>query len=151
MKTLFTGFRGKHNTSAMLVHQLSKDSLLLTNSFAGLERDILSIAEDYDSVYMFGVDKSLKDAVRIEQCAMFRSAWTSSSYDIQALSQQMMQYKVDHSISNTPTQYLCNAAYYHMLCKNRNTVFIHIPSIKGMDDVLVERLLTLFHEIQFDG
>lgn len=151
MKTLFTGFRGKHNTSAMLVHQLSKDPLLLTNSFAGLERDILSIAEDYDSVYMFGVDKSLKDAVRIEQCAMFRSAWTSSSYDIQALSQQMMQYKIDHSISNTPTQYLCNAAYYHMLCKNRNTVFIHIPSIKGMDDVLVERLLTLFHEIQFDG
>ena len=42
MKTLFIGFRGKHNTSAMLVHQLSKDPLLLTNSFAGLERDILT-------------------------------------------------------------------------------------------------------------
>ena len=151
MKTLFIGFRGKHNTSAMLVHQLSKDPFLLTNSFAGLERDILSIAEDYDSVYMFGVDKSLKDAVRIEQCAMFQGAWTSSSYDIQTLSQQMMQYKIHHSISDTPTQYLCNAAYYYMLCKNRNTVFIHIPSIKGMDDVLVEQLLTLFHEIQFDG
>ena len=70
MKTLFIGFKGKNNTSAMLVRQLSKDSLLLTNSFAGLERDILSIAEVYNSICMFGVDKSLNGTVRIEQCAV---------------------------------------------------------------------------------
>lgn len=151
MKTLFIGFKGKNNTSAMLVHQLSKDSLLLTNSFAGLERDILSIIKTYDSVYMFGVDKSLNDSVRIEQCAMLQDAWSSSTYDIQALSRKMVQYNIHHSISDTPTQYLCNAAYYHMLCKNPNTVFIHIPSIKGMDHALMDRLQTLFREILFDA
>ena len=151
MKTLFIGFNGKNNTSAMLVHQLNKDSLLLTNSFPGLERDILSIAEDYDSVYMFGVDKSLKGAVRIEQCAMLQGILSSSTYDIHALSRKMMHHNIHHSISNIPTQYLCNAAYYHMLSKNTNTVFVHIPSIKGMDGVLMGQLLTLFHEKQLDS
>ncbi len=150
MKTLFIGFRGMNNTSAMLVHQLGRDSLLLTNSFEGLEKDILSIAEEYDSVCMFGVDKRLDDAVRIEQCAMFQGTWVSSIYDIQDLSRKMVQQNIHHSISNTPTQYLCNAAYYHMLCRNKNTVFIHIPSIKGMNDALMDRLLTLFRKIPFD-
>ena len=139
-----------NNTSAMLVHQLGRDSLLLTNSFEGLEKDILSIAEEYDSVCMFGVDKRLDDAVRIEQCAMFQGTWASSIYDIQDLSRKMVQQNIHHSISNTPTQYLCNAAYYHMLCRNKNTVFIHIPSIKGMNDALMDRLLTLFRKIPFD-
>lgn len=150
MKTLFIGFRGKNNTSAMLVRQLSKDSLLLTNSFAGLERDILSIIKKYDAVCMFGVDKSLNDAVRIEQFAMLQGVWALSTYDIQDLSQRMEQHNIQHSISNIPTQYLCNAAYYHMLCKNTNTVFVHIPSIRGMNNALMDRLLALFRKIPFD-
>ena len=48
MKTLFIGFRGKNNTSSQLVNQLDEDILLLTNSFSGLEKDILSITESYD-------------------------------------------------------------------------------------------------------
>ena len=150
MKTLFIGFRGMNNTSAMLVHQLGRDSLLLTNSFEGLEKDILSIAGEYDFVCMFGVDKRLDDAVRIEQCAMLQGTWASSIYDIQDLSRKMVQQNIHHSISNTPTQFLCNAAYYHMLCRNKNTVFIHIPSIKGLNDALMDRLLTLFRKIPFD-
>ena len=150
MKTLFIGFRGMNNTSAMLVHQLGRDSLLLTNSFEGLEKDILSIAEDYDSVYMFGVDPRLDGAVRVERCATLHGVSVSSNYDIQALSRKMVQQNIHHSISDIPTQYLCNAAYYHMLCRNKNTVFIHIPSIKGMNDALMDRLLTLFRKIPFD-
>ena len=151
MKTLFIGFKGKNNTSAMLVHQLGKDFLLLTNSFTGLERDILSISEEYDSVCMFGLDKHLVNAVRIEQYAMLQSTRIASSYDIQALSKKMLRHNIHHSISDTPTQYLCNAAYYHMLRKNRNTIFVHIPSIKGMDNALMDRLLTLLREITFDN
>lgn len=150
MKTLFIGFKGKNNTSAMLVHQLDRDSLLLTNSFEGLEKDILSIAEDYDSVYMFGVDLRLDGAVRVERCAMLHGVGVSSNYDIQALSRKMVQQNIHHSISDIPTQYLCNAAYYHMLCRNKNTVFIHIPSIKGMNDALMDRLLTFFRKMPFD-
>ena len=131
----------------MLVSQLGRDYLLLTNSFEGLKKDILYISEEYDSVCMFGVDKSLDDAVRIERCAMLHSDRISSNYDIQTLSRKMVQQKIHHSISDMPTQYLCNAAYYHMLCRNKNTVFIHIPSVKGWNDTLTDRLLMLFRKM----
>lgn len=47
-------------------------------------------------------------------------------------------------ISKAPTKYLCNAAYYHMLKKNPNTVFIHIPSLKGMNETLMNKLADIF-------
>ena len=68
-KILLTGFKGINNSSRMLVEKLSSEIILLTNSFAGLKRDIDSISEDYDCVIMFGVDKSLTSTVRIEKCA----------------------------------------------------------------------------------
>ena len=150
MKTLFIGFRGKNNTSSQIVNQLGEDILLLTNSFSGLEKDILSITESYDSIYMFGVDSSLKGTLRIEKFAEFNGITVSSVYDVAQLSKIMDGYGIVNSISNVPTQYLCNAAYYHMLCINKNAVFIHVPSIKGMNDALMDRLLTLFRKIPFD-
>ncbi len=151
MKTLFIGFKGKNNTSAQIVNQLDGDVLLLTNSFSGLETDILSVAEPYDSVYMFGVDSLLNGTLRIEKRAALHGIFLSSDYDIARLSDMMDSHNIVHSISDAPTQYLCNAAYYHMLCKNRNTVFLHIPSAKGMNDELMERLLTLFRKKSQDA
>lgn len=150
MKTLYIGFRGKNNTSSQIVNQLGEDILLLTNSFSGLEKDILSITESYDSIYMFGVDSSLKGTLRIEKFAEFNGITVSSVYDVAQLSKIMDGYGIVNSISNVPTPYLCNAAYYHMLCINNNAVFIHVPSIKGMNDALMDRLLTLFRKIPFD-
>ena len=69
MKILFTAFKGIYNTSFQLVDQTRTDYVLLTNSFQGLEKDISSISNDYSIVYMFGVDKTLVDKVRIETCA----------------------------------------------------------------------------------
>ena len=48
--TLIVGFKGKSNTSSMLVEQLPSDNLLLTNSFAGLKKDIDSISGEYDQI-----------------------------------------------------------------------------------------------------
>ena len=75
----------------------------------------------------------------------------SSNYDVAQLSKIMDSYAIVNSVSNVPTQYLCNAAYYHMLCINKNAVFIHIPSEKGMNDALMERLLKLFRELSRDA
>ena len=62
MKILFTAFKGTHNTSFQLVDQTGANYVLLTNSFQGLEKDILNVnVDDYDAVYMFGVDKHLTD------------------------------------------------------------------------------------------
>ena len=43
MKILFTAFKGIHNTSFQLVSKLGGNSILLTNSFQGLEKDISSV------------------------------------------------------------------------------------------------------------
>ena len=66
---LFVGFKGKNNTSRILVEELSPVHLLLTNSFTGLRKDIDSISKKYDHVLIFGVDKTLTSEVRIEKYA----------------------------------------------------------------------------------
>lgn len=100
MKTLYIGFRGKNNTSSQIVNQLGEDILLLTNSFSGLEKDILSITESYGSIYMFGVDSSLKGTLRIEKFAEFNGITVSSVYDVAQLSKIMNGYGIVNSISN---------------------------------------------------
>ncbi len=38
MKTLYTAFKGKNNTSYQLVSRIDNNLLFLTNSFTGLEK-----------------------------------------------------------------------------------------------------------------
>ena len=71
MRKLYTAFKGSHNTSFQLVNQINGDKLFLTNSFQGLEKDILSLRTDYDAIYMLGIDKNLKNSIRIETCANY--------------------------------------------------------------------------------
>ena len=143
MKKLYTAFKGTHNTSFQLVSQLCGDKLFLTNSFQGLEKDILSIDFKYDIVYMFGIDKNLKNSIRIETCANYNGELVNTSLDIVTLEKVIKDLGVTYTISSKPTAYLCNAAYYHMLKKNRNTVFIHVPSVKGITDILMNKLLKM--------
>lgn len=69
LKTLYVGFKGIHNSSNKLVRNLQGEKYFLTNSFEGLKRDIENLVGEYEQVYMFGLDKALKDSVRIEKCA----------------------------------------------------------------------------------
>ena len=68
-RTLFVGFKGKHNSSNILASSLSLQSIMLTNSFSGLRKDFERLAFDFDKVYLFGVDKNLSDSFRIEHYA----------------------------------------------------------------------------------
>ena len=141
MKTLYTAFKGIHNVSFQLVSQLSGDKIFLTNSFQGLEKDISSIDMEYDTVYMFGIDKKLRNSIRVETCSNYNGELIDTSFDIVTLEKEIKDLGISCIISNKPTAYLCNAAYYYMLKKNRNTVFIHIPSIKGMNNSLMNKFL----------
>lgn len=143
MKILYTAFKGMHNTSFQLVSQLCKDKLFLTNSFQGLEKDISSINFEYDIIYMFGIDKDLRNSIRIETCANYNGELVNTTFDILSFENKIIDSGVSYTVSNKPTAYLCNAAYYHMLKKNRNTVFIHIPSVKGMNDILMNKILQM--------
>lgn len=71
MKILYTCFKGKNNASFQLVSEIYGDKLYLTNSFDGLKRDIANQSEEYDFVIMFGIDKNLKNRIRIERVAEY--------------------------------------------------------------------------------
>lgn len=147
MKTLFTAFKGKNNTSFRLVSRLEGEALLLTNSFDGLERDILALSEVYDRIYMFGSDPTLENEIRIEARATWEAEVLTTSFDLESLSDRLHRAQIPHRISEEPGNFLCNSAYFHMLRKNSNTVFIHIPSLRGMDSTFMEQLVSFFQTI----
>ena len=64
MNILFTAFKGKNNASAVLLDMISGDKLYLTNSYVGLEKEILNLEKTYDIVLMFGLDKNLNNEIR---------------------------------------------------------------------------------------
>ena len=144
---LFVGFKGKNNASAMLVEQLCSEHVLLTNSFAGLKRDIDSIGEEYDHVVMFGVDKTLTSNVRIEKCAVRDGITLTSNLDLNRLESFINKAGINSAISEMPTAYLCNEAYWYALKKFAGrAVFIHIPTIKYADESFIEMLATAMHD-----
>ena len=144
MRTLYTAFKGKNNTSFQLVCRLNGRALFLTNSFAGLEKDISNFDCSFDTVYMFGIDKTLVDKIRIDLCAHYNGEHICTDFNLLPLERTLNESNVSYCISNKPTRYLCNAAYYYMLKKNPNTIFIHIPSLKGMNYTLMNKLANLF-------
>lgn len=146
MKIIFTAFKGAHNTSFQLVERIGRDTLLLTNSYPGLERDIRCLDAPYSSVCMFGADKTLTDSVRIETCAQYGGETVTTGFDLPLLESQFQQNSVAYTVSRKPAGYFCNAAYYHMLKKNPNTIFIHIPTAKGMSDTLMDKLTDIFRK-----
>lgn len=138
---LYIGFKGKNNASSTLVERLSEFPYLLTNSFGGVKRDIEYLADYYDSVLMFGVDKNLKNSVRIERVAERERIRLYSELDLEDISKRLTTVGVRNSISDIPTNYLCNEAYWFFLQKFRGkVVFIHIPTTKHIDDSFFEKM-----------
>ncbi len=138
---IYIGFKGKNNASSILVNHLSESPYLLTNSFGGVKKDIESLAEAYDCVLMFGIDKNLKNSVRIERFAEREGIRLASDLDLDDISKHLSEVGVMNFVSNTPTHYLCNEAYWFALQKyNGRAVFIHIPTIKNASDDLGEKM-----------
>ena len=151
-ESLFVGFKGKKNSSELLVTELSKDlSLsdaldsnnfcLLTNSFPGVKRGIDSIPGTYEQVIMFGCDKTLKDGVRLERFAERNGAKLETSLNLELLSEKLIDGGIANTISVTPTHYLCNEAYWYALKKfEGKAVFIHIPTLKNIDKSFIDKM-----------
>ena len=138
---LYIGFKGKNNASSTLVERLSELPCLLTNSFGGVKRDIEYLADYYDSVLMFGVDKNLKNSVRIERVAEREGIRLCSELDLEDISKRLTTAGVRNSISDIPTHYLCNEAYWFSLQKYiGKATFIHIPTTKNADGSFLEKM-----------
>lgn len=138
---LYIGFKGKNNASCALVNHLSEHPFLLTNSFDGVKRDIECLPDYYDSVLMFGVDKNLKNTVRIERVAEREGSRLCSDLDLRDISKRLDVVGVANSVSDTPTQYLCNEAYWFSLQKYKGkAVLIHIPTTKNIGVDFLEKV-----------
>lgn len=139
-RKLYVGFKGKNNASCILAKAISVDSYLLTNSFEGLKRDIELLNDFYECIIIFGIDKNLKDSVRIEQVAE-KEHTIFSKIDLKKLSLCLNSVGIENYISNKPAHYLCNEAYWCFLNKFQgNVVLIHIPSIKNISESFIEKL-----------
>lgn len=144
-KTLFVGFKGKNNSSGLLAESISPDHLLLTNSFAGLKRDIDSVSGEYDRIVLFGVDKNLTSNVRIEKAAVLNGEKITSLLELEMIADALNFAGIQTLISDTPTAYLCNEAYMHLLEKySGRAVLIHIPTIKNANDVFLNKMKSVF-------
>ena len=135
-KVLLTSFYGKYNSSNMLVNTIDDnvDKIILTNSFVKLEQELNNtLLEEYDLILMFGINKFLKDEIRLEKTAKFDDM-LNTRIDIKLISELCNKY-IKASINNVPTKYLCNRAYYHTLKKNPNTLFIHIPGFSKITNM----------------
>ena len=93
MKTLFVAFKGNNNTSFHLVSRLNERALFLTNSFTGLEKDITSFDCDFDTIYMFGIDKELANEIRIEFCACYNGEHMCTGFDLLPLERKLNEVK----------------------------------------------------------
>ena len=136
MKVLLTAFYGKYNASNMLVNMIDAnvDKLILTNSFVKLEQELNNTSlEEYDLILIFGINKFLKDEIRIEETAKLDDK-LDTRMDVNLIRDLFNKY-IKTSINNVPTKYLCNRAYYHTLKRNPNTLFIHIPGFSKITNM----------------
>lgn len=140
-ENLYIGFKGNHNASCILVGYLSDAPYLLTNSFSGLRKDIEQLQGNFNCVMMFGIDKNLKDTVRIEVVAEREGSRLLSQLDLDELTKRLTAAGVANYVSHKPTHYLCNEAYWYALEKfGGRVIFIHIPSIKNMNETFLDKI-----------
>lgn len=142
---LFTGFKGANNSSCQLVNLMQGDKVLLTNSFGGILRDIDTLSTNYNRVIMFGLDKTLKDTIRFEKAAQQERDIIYSTLDLSKYVEAAKQNNLYYTLSDKPTAYLCNYAYYCMMKKMRCPVLLaHIPTAKNMSEGFMQKVVNVF-------
>lgn len=141
MRILYVAFKGKGNSSNKIVSSLDGDKLFLTNSYVGLKRDIDSVNDIYDLVYMFGLDRQLRGDIRIDSVAAKDGVRLCSNIDLDAILTKLNENGIVAYIGTTPTKYLCNEAYWYMLNEYDNcVVFFHVPSIGYITEEYIEKI-----------
>ena len=144
-KVLYVGFKGKNNSSCQLITRMSGDKAFLTNSYSGIVRDIGRLDKSYDRIIMFGLDKRLKREIRFELSSRRSEEVSFSSMDISVYTDRASYCKIKFSVSDKPTEYLCNYAYFEMMkFAQCPVIFVHIPGIRNISDDFMEKLVTLF-------
>ena len=149
MNILYTAFKGKNNSSKLLLdHIVANNKLYLTNSFKTSVVELKNKLKknDYDLIVSFGQAPLDTDVIKIETTAKDKLKYVTS-YDYSVLHNKLRkEYEV--IISNDAGNYLCNNIYYNGLeyiIENKlktKMIFIHIPNKEKITDI--ERLSKMF-------
>ena len=141
MHKLYMGFKGSGNISGILARALSEDAVLLTNSFAGVKKDIEAIEESPETVYIYGLDKELRHEIKIETTAERSGIRLGSRLDIERMADSFVEAGIMNRISDAPTCYLCNEAYWYALERFQGrAVFIHVPPKRYEGEAFIARM-----------
>lgn len=143
MEILFTAFKGKTNSSKMVLDRIpNTNKLYLTNSFVTsvyeLEQKLKR--KHFDLIISFGQAYLDLDTIQIETLAKIKEDIYKTKYNYSKLKLKL-ESKYNVIISKNASNYLCNNIYYHGLKLieqnnyNTNIIFIHIPKINNITDI----------------
>lgn len=142
MKVLYTAFKGKTNSSKILLDQIkSDDKLYLTNSFKTSVKELIDRIKnnEYDVIVAFGQAPIERNTIKIETTARAEECLVTD-YDFENIKNNIeKEYKV--VISNNAGNYLCNNIYYNGLKYIKENglktkmIFIHIPKINNINNI----------------
>ncbi len=144
MERLYVAFKGRGNSSNKIVNCITGEKIFLTNSFDGLKRKIAGISKPYNSVYMFGLDKSLKGHIRIESIAIKDKKVLCSDLNLNEILQTLNNHGIYATIGSNPKNSLCNEAFWYMLQKfDHQVAFFHVPSIRYINEEFLEKIKSI--------
>ena len=142
MRVLYTAFKGKTNSSKILLDKINSDNkIYLTNSFTTSVKELIDRikSNEYDVIVAFGQAPIESDTIKIETTARAEECLVTD-YDFENIKNNIeKEYKV--VISNNAGNYLCNNIYYNGLKYIKENglktkmIFIHIPKINNINNI----------------
>lgn len=143
LKILYTAFKGKTNTSKILLDYISSpNKLYLLNSYNNsvkmLEEELNK--NGYDLIISFGQLPLEKDTIKIETIADKGNISLKTNYNCNNL-QNILKVRYKVIVSTIASNYLCNNLYYYGLKYIQENeypakmIFIHIPKIKNISNI----------------
>ncbi len=136
MKILFTAFNGFNNTSKIIIDRINNDKILFNNAFREIDNQLANInIEEYDLIIMLGLRSNLKKSIRLELNSLLNSELLSTNLNYNKVYDYFIYNDIPCIINDKPTNYLCNFAYHKVLKRNKNAIFIHLPSLKNIKDL----------------
>ena len=146
MKILFTGFNGFNNTSKVIIDKINNDKLLFNNSYKEIDNQLVNInVEDYELILMLGLRSNLKRSIRLEVNSLLNDELVTTNLSYCNVKKYFNDNGISCIVNDKPTNYLCNYAYYKVLQKNKNAIFIHVPKLKNIKDL--DKLINLISNI----
>ena len=142
MKVLYTAFKGKTNSSKILLDQIKSDNkIYLTNSFEASVKELIDKikSNEYDLIIAFGQAPIERNTIKIETTARGEECLITD-YDFKNIKNNLEK-KYNVVISNDAGNYLCNNIYYNGLKYIKDNslktkmLFIHIPKINNMNNI----------------